>query len=157
MYTLITFSSTWEKLLFYERRGETDWLRKIRGFWKNCQDKLRNQEAKVFPEDHLVTPLPKLYHRALNRENKGLKRKIWPYWKGWNCEANSQYEASSWSIQLMDYHCDTGYLNPVPSSRWMRSTLRHYSQLRGASRTSSATSGLSCKTEQFVTYPVACW
>ncbi|XP_074252814.1 cilia- and flagella-associated protein 97 isoform X3 [Saimiri boliviensis] len=52
------------------------------------------------------------------------------------------------SEQLMDYHRNMGYLNSSPLSRRARSTLGQYSPLRGASRTSSATSGLSCRSER---------
>ncbi|XP_073758416.1 cilia- and flagella-associated protein 97 isoform X3 [Callorhinus ursinus] len=52
------------------------------------------------------------------------------------------------SDQLMDYHRNMGYLSSSPSPRRVRSTLGQYSPLRGASRTSSATSGLSCKSER---------
>ncbi|XP_068952096.1 cilia- and flagella-associated protein 97 isoform X2 [Petaurus breviceps papuanus] len=50
--------------------------------------------------------------------------------------------------QLMDYHRHMGYLNAFPVSRRVRSTLSQISPLRGASRSSSATSALSRKSER---------
>ncbi|XP_005373531.1 PREDICTED: cilia- and flagella-associated protein 97 isoform X2 [Chinchilla lanigera] len=90
---------------------------------------------------------PKLYHSALNRqrEQQRIERENLALLK--RLEAVKPTVGMKRSEQLMDYHRNMGYLNPAPSSRRVRSTLGQYSPLRGASRTSSATSGLSCKTE----------
>ncbi|XP_012372047.1 cilia- and flagella-associated protein 97 isoform X2 [Octodon degus] len=90
---------------------------------------------------------PKLYHSALNRqrEQQRIERENLALLK--RLEAVKPTVGMKRSEQLMDYHRNMGYLNPAPSSRRVRSMLGQYSQLRGASRTSSATSGLSCKTE----------
>ncbi|EHB03629.1 UPF0501 protein KIAA1430-like protein [Heterocephalus glaber] len=90
---------------------------------------------------------PKLYHSALNRqrEQQRIERENLALLK--RLEAVKPTVGMKRSEQLMDYHRNMGYLNPAPSSRRVRSMLGQYSPLRGASRTSSATSGLSCKTE----------
>ncbi|XP_012859753.1 cilia- and flagella-associated protein 97 [Echinops telfairi] len=91
---------------------------------------------------------PKLYHSALNRqrdqqrierENLALLKRL---------EAVKPTVGMKRSEQLMDYHRNMGYLSSSPVSRRVRSTLSQYSPLRGASRTSSATSGLSYKSER---------
>ncbi|MEJ1285089.1 cilia and flagella associated protein 97 [Cricetulus griseus] len=93
---------------------------------------------------------PKLYHSALNRqrEQQRIERENLALLK--RLEAVKPTVGMKRSEQLMDYHRNMGYLNPSPSIRRVRSTLGHYGPLRGASRTSSATSGLSCKTERSV-------
>ncbi|CAH6787264.1 Cfap97 [Phodopus roborovskii] len=93
---------------------------------------------------------PKLYHSALNRqrEQQRIERENLALLK--RLEAVKPTVGMKRSEQLMDYHRNMGYLNPSPSVRRVRSTLGHYSPLRGASRTSSATSGLSCKTDRSV-------
>ncbi|XP_012966318.1 cilia- and flagella-associated protein 97 isoform X2 [Mesocricetus auratus] len=92
---------------------------------------------------------PKLYHSALNRqrEQQRIERENLALLK--RLEAVKPTVGMKRSEQLMDYHRNMGYLNPSPSIRRVRSTLGHYSPLR-ASRTSSATSGLSCKTDRSV-------
>lgn len=91
---------------------------------------------------------PKLYHSALNRqrEQQRIERENLALLK--RLEAVKPTVGMKRSEQLMDYHRNMGYLNPPPSSRRVRSTLGQYSPLRGASRTSSATSALSCKSER---------
>ncbi|XP_057608861.1 cilia- and flagella-associated protein 97 isoform X2 [Chionomys nivalis] len=91
---------------------------------------------------------PKLYHSALNRqrEQQRIERENLALLK--RLEAVKPTVGMKRSEQLMDYHRNVGYLNPSPSMRRVRSTLGHYSPLRGASRTSSATSGFSCKTDR---------
>lgn len=91
---------------------------------------------------------PKLYHSALNRqkEQQRIERENLALLK--RLEAVKPTVGMKRSEQLMDYHRNMGYLNSTPSSRQVRSALGQYSPLRGASRTSSATSGLSCKTER---------
>ncbi|XP_052018046.1 cilia- and flagella-associated protein 97 [Apodemus sylvaticus] len=93
---------------------------------------------------------PKLYHSALNRqrEQQRIERENMALLK--RLEAVKPTVGMKRSEQLMDYHRNMSYLNPSPSVRRVRSTLGHYSPLRGASRTSSATSGLSCKTDRSV-------
>uniref|UniRef100_A0ABK0LM98 Cilia- and flagella-associated protein 97 n=2 Tax=Rattus norvegicus TaxID=10116 RepID=A0ABK0LM98_RAT len=93
---------------------------------------------------------PKLYHSALNRqrEQQRIERENMALLK--RLEAVKPTVGMKRSEQLMDYHRNISYLNPSPSVRRVRSTLGHYSPLRGASRTSSATSGLSCKTDRSV-------
>ncbi|CAO2612061.1 Cilia- and flagella-associated protein 97 [Lemmus lemmus] len=93
---------------------------------------------------------PKLYHSALNRqrEQQRIERENLALLK--RLEAVKPTVGMKRSEQLMDYHRNMGYLNPSSSIRRVRSTLGHYSPLRGASRTSSATSGLSCKTDRSV-------
>lgn len=93
---------------------------------------------------------PKLYHSALNRqrEQQRIERENLALLK--RLEAVKPTVGMKRSEQLMDYHRNMGYLNPSPSIRRVRSTLGHYSPLRGASRTSSATSALSCKTDRSV-------
>ncbi|XP_031195575.1 cilia- and flagella-associated protein 97 isoform X2 [Mastomys coucha] len=93
---------------------------------------------------------PKLYHSALNRqrEQQRIERENMALLK--RLEAVKPTVGMKRSEQLMDYHRNMSYLNPSPSIRRVRSTLGHYSPLRGASRTSSATSGLSCKTDRSV-------
>ncbi|KAL1772785.1 hypothetical protein HispidOSU_002342 [Sigmodon hispidus] len=93
---------------------------------------------------------PKLYHSALNRqrEQQRIERENLALLK--RLEAVKPTVGMKRSEQLMDYHRNMSYLNPSPSIRRVRSTLGHYSPLRGASRTSSATSGLSCKTDRSV-------
>lgn len=95
-------------------------------------------------------PPPKLYHSALNRqrEQQRIERENLALLK--RLEAVKPTVGMKRSEQLMDYHRNMGYLNSVPCSRRVRSTLGQYSPLRGASRTSSATSGLSCKSERLV-------
>lgn len=95
-------------------------------------------------------PPPKLYHSALNRqrEQQRIERENLALLK--RLEAVKPTVGMKRSEQLMDYHRNMGYLNSVPCSRRVRSTLGQYSPLRGASRTSSATSGLSCKSERSV-------
>ncbi|KAM5264475.1 cilia- and flagella-associated protein 97 isoform 2-T2 [Ctenodactylus gundi] len=90
---------------------------------------------------------PKLYHSALNRqrEQQRIERENLALLK--RLEAVKPTVGMKRSEQLMDYHRNMSYLNPALSSRRVRSTLGQYSPLR-ASRTSSATSGLSCKTER---------
>ncbi|XP_042637928.1 cilia- and flagella-associated protein 97 [Orycteropus afer afer] len=91
---------------------------------------------------------PKLYHSALNRqrEQQRIERENLALLK--RLEAVKPTVGMKRSEQLMDYHRNMGYLNSTPSSRRVRSTLGQYSPLRGASRTSSATSGLSCKSDR---------
>ncbi|XP_023444328.2 cilia- and flagella-associated protein 97 [Dasypus novemcinctus] len=93
---------------------------------------------------------PKLYHSALNRqrEQQRIERENLALLK--RLEAVKPTVGMKRSEQLMDYHRNMGYLNSSPASRRVRSTLGQYSPLRGASRTSSATSGLSCKSERLV-------
>ncbi|XP_012499454.1 PREDICTED: cilia- and flagella-associated protein 97 [Propithecus coquereli] len=93
---------------------------------------------------------PKLYHSALNRqrEQQRIERENLALLK--RLEAVKPTVGMKRSEQLMDYHRNMGYLNPSPMSRQVRSALGQYSPLRGASRTSSATSGLSCKSERSV-------
>ncbi|XP_016066776.1 PREDICTED: cilia- and flagella-associated protein 97 [Miniopterus natalensis] len=90
---------------------------------------------------------PKLYHSAVNRqrEQQRIERENLALLK--RLEAVKPTVGMKRSEQLMDYHRNMGYLNSSPSLRRARSTLSQYSPLRGASRTSSATSGLSCKSE----------
>uniref|UniRef100_A0A8D2AS66 Cilia- and flagella-associated protein 97 n=1 Tax=Sciurus vulgaris TaxID=55149 RepID=A0A8D2AS66_SCIVU len=90
---------------------------------------------------------PKLYHSALNRqkEQQRIERENLALLK--RLEAVKPTVGMKRSEQLMDYHRNMGYLSSTPSSRQVRSALGQYSPLR-ASRTSSATSGLSCKTER---------
>ncbi|XP_070264286.1 cilia- and flagella-associated protein 97 [Myotis yumanensis] len=90
---------------------------------------------------------PKLYHSAVNRqkEQQRIERENLALLK--RLEAVKPTVGMKRSEQLMDYHRNMGYLNSSPSLRRARSTLSQYSSLRGASRTSSATSGLSCKSE----------
>ncbi|XP_012308273.2 cilia- and flagella-associated protein 97 [Aotus nancymaae] len=91
---------------------------------------------------------PKLYHSALNRqkEQQRIERENLALLK--RLEAVKPTVGMKRSEQLMDYHRNMGYLNSSPLSRRARSTLGQYSPLRGASRTSSATSGLSCRSER---------
>ncbi|XP_027783034.2 cilia- and flagella-associated protein 97 [Marmota flaviventris] len=91
---------------------------------------------------------PKLYHSALNRqkEQQRIERENLALLK--RLEAVKPTVGMKRSEQLMDYHRNMGYLNATPPSRQVRSALGQYSPLRGASRTSSATSGLSYKTER---------
>ncbi|XP_040821667.1 cilia- and flagella-associated protein 97 [Ochotona curzoniae] len=91
---------------------------------------------------------PKLYHSALNRqrEQQRIERENLALLK--RLEAVKPTVGMKRSEQLMDYHRNMGYLNPAPASRRVRSMLGQYSPLRGASRTSSATSALSSKTER---------
>ncbi|KAF3825782.1 hypothetical protein GH733_006609, partial [Mirounga leonina] len=112
-------------------REEVRQIGKIRGFFKNCQDRLKNQETK-------------LYHSALNRqrEQQRIERENLALLK--RLEAVKPTVGMKRSDQLMDYHHNMGYLSSSPFSRQVRSILGQYSPLRGASRTSSATSGLSC-------------
>ncbi|XP_059942125.1 cilia- and flagella-associated protein 97 [Mesoplodon densirostris] len=93
-------------------------------------------------------PPPKLYHSALNRqrEQQRIERENLALLK--RLEAVKPTVGMKRSEQLMDYHRNMGYLSSSPTSRRVRSTLGQYSPLRGASRTSSATSDLSCKSEQ---------
>ncbi|XP_072806557.1 cilia- and flagella-associated protein 97 isoform X2 [Vicugna pacos] len=95
----------------------------------------------------LVAHPPKLYHSALNRqrEQQRIERENMALLK--RLEAVKPTVGMKRSEQLMDYHRHMGYLNSSPASGRVRSTLGQYSPLRGASRTSSATSGLSCKSE----------
>lgn len=91
---------------------------------------------------------PKLYHSAVNRqrEQQRIERENLALLK--RLEAVKPTVGMKRSEQLMDYHRNMGYLSSSPSSRRVPSTLGQYSPLRGASRTSSATSGLSCKSER---------
>ncbi|XP_066092404.1 cilia- and flagella-associated protein 97 [Saccopteryx bilineata] len=93
---------------------------------------------------------PKLYHSALNRqrEQQRIERENLALLK--RLEAVKPTVGMKRSEQLMDYHRNMGYFNTSPSFRRARSTLGQYSPLRGASRTSSATSHLSCKSERAV-------
>lgn len=93
---------------------------------------------------------PKLYHSALNRqrEHQRIERENLALLK--RLESVKPTVGMKRSEQLMDYHRNMGYLSSSPSSVRVRSTLSQYSPLRGASRTSSATSGLSCKSERSV-------
>lgn len=93
-------------------------------------------------------PPPKLYHSALNRqrEQQRIERENLALLK--RLEAVKPTVGMKRSEQLMDYHRNMGYLSSSPASRRVRSTLGQYSPLRDASRTSSATSGLSCKSER---------
>ncbi|XP_053434836.1 cilia- and flagella-associated protein 97-like [Nycticebus coucang] len=93
---------------------------------------------------------PKLYHSALNRqrEQQRIERENLALLK--RLEAVKPTVGMKRSEQLTDYHRNMAYLNPSPPSRQMRSTLGQYSPLKGASRTSSATSGLSYKSERSV-------
>ncbi|KAM4824452.1 cilia- and flagella-associated protein 97-like [Urocitellus parryii] len=92
---------------------------------------------------------PKLYHSALNRqkEQQRIERENLVSFIE-RLEAVKPTVSMKCSEELMDYHRNMGYLNATPPSRQVRSALGQYSPLRGASRTSSATSGLSYKTEQ---------
>ncbi|XP_069872494.1 cilia- and flagella-associated protein 97 [Dipodomys merriami] len=103
--------------------------------------------SKSIPGRSIGHP-PKLYHSALNRqrEQQRIERENLALLK--RLEAVKPTVGMKRSDQLMDYHRNMAYLNPVTPSRRVRSTLSQYSSLRGASRTSSATSGLSCKTER---------
>ncbi|XP_049722207.1 cilia- and flagella-associated protein 97 [Elephas maximus indicus] len=91
---------------------------------------------------------PKLYHSAVNRqrEQQRIERENLALLK--RLEAVKPTVGMKRSEQLMDYHRNMGYLSSSPSSRRVRSTLGQYTPLRGASRTSSATSGLSSKSER---------
>ncbi|KAM6220624.1 cilia- and flagella-associated protein 97 [Rhynchocyon petersi] len=91
---------------------------------------------------------PKLYHSALNRqrEQKRIERENLALLK--RLEAVKPTIGMKRSEQLMDYHRNMGYLNSAPSSRRVRSSIDQYSSIGGASRTSSATSGLSFKSER---------
>uniref|UniRef100_A0A5K1VEJ1 Cilia- and flagella-associated protein 97 n=2 Tax=Callithrix jacchus TaxID=9483 RepID=A0A5K1VEJ1_CALJA len=91
---------------------------------------------------------PRLYHSALNRqkEQQRIERENLALLK--RLEAVKPTVGMKRSEQLMEYHRNMGYLNSSPSSRRARSTLGQYSPLRGASRTSSATSGLSCRSQR---------
>uniref|UniRef100_H0XXH4 Cilia- and flagella-associated protein 97 n=1 Tax=Otolemur garnettii TaxID=30611 RepID=H0XXH4_OTOGA len=93
---------------------------------------------------------PKLYHSALNRqrEQQRIERENLALLK--RLEAVKPTVGMKRSEQLTDYHRNMAYLNPSPPSRQVRSTLGQYSPLKGASRTSSATSGLSYKSERSV-------
>lgn len=94
---------------------------------------------------------PKLYHSALNRqrEQQRIERENLALLK--RLESVKPTVGMKRSEQLMDYHRNMGYLSSAPSSTIrVRSTLGQYGSLRGASRTSSATSGLSCKSERSV-------
>ncbi|XP_059857128.1 cilia- and flagella-associated protein 97 [Delphinus delphis] len=93
-------------------------------------------------------PPPRLYHSALNRqrEQQRIERENLALLK--RLEAVKPTVGMKRSEQLTDYHRNMGYFSSSPTSRRVRSTLGQYSPLRGASRTSSATSGLSCKSEQ---------
>ncbi|KAM8786312.1 cilia- and flagella-associated protein 97 isoform 1-T2 [Rhynchonycteris naso] len=93
---------------------------------------------------------PKLYHSALNRqrEQQRIERENLALLK--RLEAVKPTVGMKRSEQLMDYHRNMGYFSTSPSSRRARSTLGQYSPLKGASRTSSATSHLSCKSERAV-------
>ncbi|KAM7111301.1 cilia- and flagella-associated protein 97 isoform 1-T2 [Molossus nigricans] len=95
----------------------------------------------------LMSQPPKLYHSAVNRqrEQQRIERENLALLK--RLEAVKPTVGMKRSEQLMDYHRNMGYLSSSPSLRRVRSTLGQYSPLRGASRTSSATSGLSCKSE----------
>lgn len=90
---------------------------------------------------------PKLYHSAVNRqkEQQRIERENLALLK--RLESVKPTVGMRRSDQLMDYHRNVGYLNSSPTLRRAKSTLSQYSSLRGASRTSSATSGLSCKSE----------
>ncbi|KAM4815341.1 cilia- and flagella-associated protein 97-like isoform 1-T4 [Thomomys bottae] len=103
--------------------------------------------SKSIPGRSLGHP-PKLYHSALNRqrEQQRIERENLALLK--RLEAVKATVGMKRSDQLMDYHRNMPYLNPVTSSRRVRSTLSQYSSLRGASRISSVTSGLSYKTER---------
>ncbi|KAM5311826.1 cilia- and flagella-associated protein 97 isoform 1-T11 [Glossophaga mutica] len=94
-----------------------------------------------------ISHAPKLYHSAVNRqrEQQRIERENLALLK--RLEAVKPTVGMKRSEQLMDYHRNMGYLSAAPSLRRVRSTLGQYSPLRGASRTSSATSGLSCKSE----------
>ncbi|XP_030885794.1 cilia- and flagella-associated protein 97 isoform X1 [Leptonychotes weddellii] len=107
----------------------------------------KSGNKSTIPRRSIVHP-PKLYHSALNRqrEQQRIERENLALLK--RLEAVKPTVGMKRSDQLMDYHRNMGYLSSSPSSRRVRSTLGQYSPLRGASRTSSATSGLSCKSEQ---------
>ncbi|XP_024418562.2 cilia- and flagella-associated protein 97 [Desmodus rotundus] len=100
----------------------------------------------VIPRRSISHP-PKLYHSAINRqrEQQRIERENLALLK--RLEAVKPTVGMKRSEQLLDYHRNMGYLGAAPSLRRVRSTLGQYSPLRGASRTSSATSGLSCKSE----------
>ncbi|XP_074084958.1 cilia- and flagella-associated protein 97 isoform X1 [Macrotis lagotis] len=95
-----------------------------------------------------VVPPPKLYHSALNRqkEQQRIERENLALLK--RLEAVKPTVGMKRSEQLMDYHRHMGYLNASPVSRRVRSTLSQITPLRGASRSSSATSALSRKSER---------
>ncbi|XP_068952091.1 cilia- and flagella-associated protein 97 isoform X1 [Petaurus breviceps papuanus] len=95
-----------------------------------------------------VAPPPKLYHSALNRqkEQQRIERENLALLK--RLEAVKPTVGMKRTEQLMDYHRHMGYLNAFPVSRRVRSTLSQISPLRGASRSSSATSALSRKSER---------
>ncbi|XP_036620588.1 cilia- and flagella-associated protein 97 isoform X2 [Trichosurus vulpecula] len=95
-----------------------------------------------------VVPPPKLYHSALNRqkEQQRIERENLALLK--RLEAVKPTVGMKRTEQLMDYHRHMGYLNVSPVSRRVRSTLSQISPLRGASRSSSATSALSRKSER---------
>ncbi|XP_072632069.1 cilia- and flagella-associated protein 97 [Canis lupus baileyi] len=107
----------------------------------------KSGSKSTIPRRSIVHP-PKLYHSALNRqrEQQRIERENLALLK--RLEAVKPTVGMKRSEQLMDYHRNMGYLSSLPSSRRVRSTLGQYSPLRGASRTSSATSGLSCKSER---------
>ncbi|XP_063493801.1 cilia- and flagella-associated protein 97 isoform X2 [Symphalangus syndactylus] len=95
---------------------------------------------------------PKLYHSAVNRqkEQQRIERENLALLK--RLEAVKPTVGMKRSEQLMDYHRNMGYLNSSPLSRRSRSALGQYSPLR-ASRTSSATSGLSYRSERSAVDP----
>ncbi|XP_047570941.1 cilia- and flagella-associated protein 97 isoform X1 [Lutra lutra] len=107
----------------------------------------KSGSKSTIPRRSIVHP-PKLYHSALNRqrEQQRIERENLALLK--RLEAVKPTVGMKRSDQLMDYHRNVGYLSSLPSARRVRSTLGQYSPLRGASRTSSATSGLSCKSER---------
>ncbi|XP_006882303.1 PREDICTED: UPF0501 protein KIAA1430 homolog [Elephantulus edwardii] len=95
----------------------------------------------------------KLYHSALNRqkEQQRIERENLALLK--RLEAVKPTVGMKRSEQLMDYHRNMGYLSSTPSLRRVRSSVGQYSSLGqysplSASRTSSATSGISCKSER---------
>ncbi|KAF0886821.1 cilia- and flagella-associated protein 97 isoform X1 [Crocuta crocuta] len=107
----------------------------------------KSGSRSTIPRRSIVHP-PKLYHSALNRqrEQQRIERENLALLK--RLESVKPTVGMKRSEQLMDYHRNMGYLSSSPSSRRVRSTLGQYTPLRGASRTSSATSGLSCKSER---------
>ncbi|XP_029790441.1 cilia- and flagella-associated protein 97 isoform X1 [Suricata suricatta] len=107
----------------------------------------KSGSRSAIPRRSIVHP-PKLYHSALNRqrEQQRIERENLALLK--RLESVKPTVGMKRSEQLTDYHRNMGYLSSSPSSRRVRSTLGQYTPLRGASRTSSATSGLSCKSER---------
>uniref|UniRef100_A0A8C8SEQ9 Cilia- and flagella-associated protein 97 n=1 Tax=Pelusios castaneus TaxID=367368 RepID=A0A8C8SEQ9_9SAUR len=91
---------------------------------------------------------PKLYHSALNRqkEQQRIERENLALLK--RLEAVKPTVGMKRSEQLLDYQRHMGYLSSSPSTRRGKSALNQLSSSRGASRTSSASSAVSRRTER---------